>query len=320
MLTAHAVLKGNGYALKITSRGRLLALWPLKNPDRMEVRRIRRPCACLPLAARRRLDPHPRPGRRPAPARPHPRRHQGHRRHRPRPPGAGLSLQAEEAAARTFKQGVIAGLVFTKPGTLSDEAFDRLKAQLEDNNAGAENARKALILEEDLKVDGSLMTAEDLQFLESRGFTRSDIGMFFGVPPHMYGDTEKATSWGTGIEAQQIGFVTYTANDWFVMWEEALERDCLTPEEIAAGYYVRLQRQALLRGDTKTRCAAYTVGLQWGVSAPTRSAPRGHEPPRRRRRLLRPAEHRRLRRSAAPGGPMRIPPNDPPTVERRSGP
>lgn len=39
------------------------------------------------------------------------------------------------------------------------------------------------------------MTAEDAQWLEARKFSRTDIAMFFGVPPHMIGDTEKSTSW-----------------------------------------------------------------------------------------------------------------------------
>jgi HK97 family phage portal protein len=269
MLTAHAVLKGNGYAIKITSRGRILALWPLKNPDRMTVKQDPQ---TMRLAY-------------------HWQRDDGsvlvleqadvlHLRGLTLDginglgvlsfarEALGLSIQAEQATAQTFKQGVIAGLVFTKTGSLSDEAFDRLKEQIENHNAGAENARKALILEDDLKVDGSLMSAVDLQFIESRAFSRADIGMFFGVPPHMYGDTEKATSWGSGIESQQIGFVTFTANDWFVMWEEALSRDCLTEAEVAQGYYIRLQRQALLRGDTKARWEAYTRGLQWGVYSP----------------------------------------------------
>jgi HK97 family phage portal protein len=269
MLTAHAVLKGNGYALKITSRGRLLALWPLNNPDRMEVtqdpatmrlqyrwRRDNGSTLTLDQADVLHLRGLTLDGIKGLGVISHARQ------------ALGLSLQGEEAAARMYKQGVVAGLVFTTKDRLSDEAFNRLKAQVEDNNAGAENARKALILEEDLKVDGSLMTAEDLEFLAGRAFSRSDIGMFFGVPPHMYGDTDKATSWGTGIEAQGIGFVTYTANDWFVMWEEALARDCLAPEEVAAGYYVRLQRQALLRGDTAARWNAYKAGLQWGVYSP----------------------------------------------------
>ncbi len=269
MLTAHAVLKGNGYALKIVIRGRLIALWPLKNPDRMTV--VQDPLS-MKLKYRWHRDNgsfldleqqdvlHLRgltlDGVKGIGVVAHARQ------------ALGLALQAEEATARTFKQGVIAGLVFTKTGLLSDEAFGRLKQQIEENNAGAENARKALILEEDLKVDGSLMSAEDLQFLQSRQFARSDIGMFFGVPPHMYGDTEKSTSWGTGIEAQRNGFLTFTADDWFVMWEQALERDCLTREEAQGGLFVRIQRQALMRADTKTRADFYTKALQWGWMSP----------------------------------------------------
>lgn len=268
MLTAHAVLKGNGYALKITSRGRILALWPLKNPDRMAVKQ--RPDMSLEYTWTR------DDGSRITLEQSEVLHLRGltldgikglgviaHARI-----SLGLSLDAETAAQRMFKQGVIAGMVFSKPGTLSDEAFGRLKQQINENNAGAENARKALILEDDLKVDGSLMTAEDLQFLDSRKFTRSDVGMFFGVPPHMYGDTEKTTSFGQGLESQNNGFVTYAANDWFVMWEEAIQRDCLTREEVRAGYYVRLQRQALLRSDSKGRWDAYTKGMQWGVWSP----------------------------------------------------
>lgn len=268
MLTAHAVLKGNGYAIKVTSRGRLLALWPLKNPDRMTV--VQDPLS-MRLKYRWQRDNgtfldleqedvlHLRgltlDGIKGIGVVAHARQ------------ALGLALQAEEATARTFGQGVIAGLVFTKSGTLSDEAFDRLKDQLTAQE-GVENARKVLVLEEDLKVDGSLMSAEDLQFLQSRQFARSDIGMFFGVPPHMYGDTEKSTSWGTGIEAQRNGFLTFTADDWFVMWEQALERDCLTRPELESGLFVRIQRQALMRADTKTRADFYTKALQWGWMSP----------------------------------------------------
>ena len=268
MLTAHAVLSGAGYALKITSRGRLIALWPLKNPKRMEVTQL----ADMRLRYRWTRDDgstidldqadvlHLRgltlDGVNGIGVIAHARR------------ALGLSVNAEVAAERMFTHGVMAGLVFSKPGTLGDEAFERLKQQIHENNAGAENARKALILEDDLKVDGSLMSAEDLQFLDSRKFTRADIGMFFGVPPHMYGDTEKTTSFGQGLEFQGAAFVTFTANDWFVMWEEALARDCLTRAEVRDGYYVRLQRQALMRSDVKTRTASYASALQWGWMNP----------------------------------------------------
>ena len=270
MLTGHAVLKGNAYAIKVRGLGgRVAQLWPLANPDRMSVTQDPATMALVYEYARTdgvkvRL----------------PASEVMHLRGltldgvtglgvvKYARAALGLALESEEAAGRSLRNGVMAGLVFSKSGgELSDEAFDRLRDQLSARE-GSQGAGKSLILEDDLKVDGSPMTAEDLQFLQSREFSRSDIGMFFGVPPHMYGDTSKATSWGTGIEAQGAGFVTWTANDWFVMWEQALERDLLSEAEIASGYYVRLQRQALQRADQKGRWESYTRGLQWGVYSP----------------------------------------------------
>jgi phage portal protein BeeE len=39
---------------------------------------------------------------------------------------------------------------------------------------------------------------------------RAEIAAALGVPPHMMGLTEKATSWGTGIEQLQIGLLAFT--------------------------------------------------------------------------------------------------------------
>ena len=108
------------------------------------------------------------------------------------------------------------------------------------------------------------MTAEDAQWIEGRKFSRTDIAMFFGVPPHMIGDTEKSTSWGSGIEQQSIGFVTYTLEDHLTTWEETINRD-LIPEE---NVYSRFNRKALVRGDIKTRQGFYVSMLQWGVLSP----------------------------------------------------
>ena len=108
------------------------------------------------------------------------------------------------------------------------------------------------------------LTAADMQAIESKKVTRTDIFMFFGVPPHMAGDTEKSTSWGTGIEQQGIGFITYTEEDHFTMWEETVNLRLLTNEE----HYCKFNRAALVRGDMKARWDAHVKALQWGVSSP----------------------------------------------------
>ncbi|HAF38248.1 MAG TPA: phage portal protein, partial [Gammaproteobacteria bacterium] len=122
------------------------------------------------------------------------------------------------------------------------------------------------ILEEGMGVTPISMTAEDAQWIESRKFSRTDIAMFFGVPPHMIGDTEKSTSWGTGIEQQGIGFVTYTLEDSLTTWEESIARDLVPDTE--PDIYARFNRKSLVRGDIKTRKEFYTSMMQWGVYSP----------------------------------------------------
>lgn len=179
----------------------------------------------------------------------------------------GLALQSERAGARVMANGQLSGGVLKHPSKLGAEAREHLKASLQDRHGGADNAGRMMVLEEGMDFGAISMSAKDMQFLEQRDFQRYDIAMFFGVPPHMIGATDKQTSWGAGIEQQGIGFVTYTLTDWLRTWEEAIKRDLLAEREWDA-LDARFYTQGLMRGDVKTRWEAHVKGLQWGVVSP----------------------------------------------------
>ena len=175
----------------------------------------------------------------------------------------GMALAMQRHGASTFKNGAQPGSVLTAKNKLGPEGIENLKTSL-DIYRGSENAGKALILEEDMTFARIGMSAVDAQFVETIGATRTDIAMFFGVPPHMLGDTTKSTSWGTGIEQQSIGFVTWTLEDHLTMWEEAINVDLLDDDNLRA----KFNRSALVKGDIKARWDAYVKALQWGVFSP----------------------------------------------------
>lgn len=179
----------------------------------------------------------------------------------------GLALQTEQAGARLFKNGMLTSGFIAHPGKLSDNAAKHLRESIEEKYSGSENAGKWLLAEEGMELKPLSLSAEDTQWLGTRDFQRYDIAMFFGVPPHMIGATEKTTSWGTGIEAQGTGFVTYTLNDWIKTWEESIKRDLL-PESEWESIDARFNVNGLLRGDQKGRWDSYTKALQWGVYSP----------------------------------------------------
>jgi HK97 family phage portal protein len=58
-----------------------------------------------------------------------------------------------------------------------------------------------------------------------------------------------------------LGFLTFTLAPWLLRWEQELSSKLFTQEEIAAGFYIKHNVNALLRGDAATRSAFYTAAL-----------------------------------------------------------
>jgi HK97 family phage portal protein len=175
----------------------------------------------------------------------------------------GLSLAQERHGANMFRNGAQVGGLITTEQVLGDESIENMKAALEAYRSDGEEAGKVMVLDGGLNYSRMALTAEDAQWLESRKFSRADIAMFFGVPPHMIGDTEKSTSWGTGIEQQSLGFIAYTLEDHLTMWEEAINRDCVPADDETL--YARFNRSALVKGDIKGRFEAYATGRRMKV-------------------------------------------------------
>jgi len=173
--------------------------------------------------------------------------------------GEGLATAGH--ARNLFRNGTAIGGVLSSTGKLTAPQVDDLRTELEAFR-GAANTGKNLILQGGMTYERLGLTLQDAQFIQNREFTQLEIAMFFGVPPHMVGLTQKTTSWGSGIEQQSQGFVTYTLQDWLTMWAETISRDLIGDDE--PHLYARHNTKALVRGDIKTRYQTYAVGRQWG--------------------------------------------------------
>lgn len=265
MLTSHLLMRGNGYARKVRTLGQVSALLPM-HPDRVRVEQQ----ADLSLKYT-----YTTPGGQQIALAPRDVLHlrglstdgvKGMSVLACMRETLGLSIASERSAANVFKNGNLAGGALTHPNKLSDGAYDRLRESMKEKT-GAERAGEWLILEEGLTPSDIGFSAEDMQLLESRDFNRYEICIFLGVPPHMVGLTSKVSSWGSGVEQQGIGFVTYTLNDYIAIWEQSLRRDCLEEREWGQ-IEPKIFTAGLLRGDIKTRYAVYTQALQWGIMNP----------------------------------------------------
>src|SRR3546814_15120499 len=71
------------------------------------------------------------------------------------------------------------------------------------------------------------------------------------------------TSWGTGIEALVLFFITYCLMPWFIVFEEAVKRSLLS-EEDQGQYYAKFNEGALLRGSLKDQAEFFSKALGAG--------------------------------------------------------
>jgi HK97 family phage portal protein len=67
--------------------------------------------------------------------------------------------------------------------TLSDAQFERLKAELTEQYAGAANAGRPLMLEGGLDWKAMSLTPKDMDFMEAKHAAAREIALAFGVPP-----------------------------------------------------------------------------------------------------------------------------------------
>ena len=79
-------------------------------------------------------------------------------------------------------------LVYSAAGqNLTQDQFERLKSELEDNFSGAANAGRPMLLEGGLDWKTIALSPRDMDFIEAKNAAARDIALAFGVPPMLLG-------------------------------------------------------------------------------------------------------------------------------------
>jgi HK97 family phage portal protein len=173
----------------------------------------------------------------------------------------GLATVAEQYGTKMFKNRPMMPGILKHPGKLDDAVSKRVAASFVAQTTG-DNVGKPAVLEDGLEWISVGMTAENAQFLELRHFQIADLCRWFGVPLVLVGETEKSTTWGSGIESIMIGFVQTTLGPWLKRWEMTIKKDLI----LAPQFFAEFVMDALLRGTTAERYAAFSIatgGRAW---------------------------------------------------------
>ena len=176
----------------------------------------------------------------------------------------GLALAMEAHGARLFSQAIRPSGVLETDAQLSPEAQKNLSASLRRLHAGA-GAHGTLVLEQGLKWKALSMTNDEAQFLESRKFQVSEIARWFGVPLAKLQETEKSTSWGTGLEQFNLAYTSDAVAPLCINFEQTISRDLILASDT---YFAAFDLKGLVRADFKTRFEAYHTQIADGILSP----------------------------------------------------
>jgi HK97 family phage portal protein len=169
----------------------------------------------------------------------------------------GLALAAEEYSSRFFSNGARPDIVLEIPGNLTDEQIRQIRESWVARFGGVSNSHLPAIGAGGMKVHPLSINAEDAQLISTRQFQVIDIARIYGVPPFMIGETEKQSSWGTGVENMGVGFVKYTLRPHLVGAEHEINRKCFR----TITYFSEFNVDGLMEGDSKAQAEYFSKAL-----------------------------------------------------------
>ncbi len=177
----------------------------------------------------------------------------------------GVSLAAERHAARFFERGVKPTGVLESAKAYTRETAEEMGDSFGRRYGGEQGTGKVPVLWDGVTFKPLSMTLKDAEFLDSRKFSVAEIARWFGVPPHMVGDVERSTSWGTGIEQQGLHFLIYSLLPWIELLEQSIRFTLVVQPE---RFYPKFNVNSILRMDATTQANVFATLIDKGVLNP----------------------------------------------------
>lgn len=183
----------------------------------------------------------------------------------------GAGMAAEKFSAGFFKRGAIPGLVLQTPNKLSPEARKNIKESWKMQHEGLDKSHRTALLEEGVTIETLGISQKDSEFLETSKFSIEQVARFFDVPLMRLHSTTAITSWGTGLEQWNRGYLVHTLGPWLTQWEESCNWSLLKESE-RDEFYIEFLREALLEGDSTAKANLATALFGTGSMSPNQIA------------------------------------------------
>lgn len=122
----------------------------------------------------------------------------------------GIAHAASTYAAAYFANGARPDIAILTEAGLTEEQAAEFYKTWDSRHRGPEAAHRPALIPGGMKVETLQLSAEDSQLIETRKTQVEEICAIHGVPPVMIGHSGGTSNWGTGVEAQALGFVRFS--------------------------------------------------------------------------------------------------------------
>jgi len=156
-----------------------------------------------------------------------------------------------------FGNGATPAGIVTMKKPLTPEGLAEIEKKFRTMYGGTKNANKTAVLDADMEYKALTVDPDKGQFIETNQFLIDEVCRWFGVPPHKIYKLLNATF--SNIEHQSIEVVMDSLVPWVRRFEDEAEYKLLGQNR--AGLVNKMNLNAVLRGDTKTRLE-YFRGLR----------------------------------------------------------
>jgi HK97 family phage portal protein len=185
------------------------------------------------------------------------------------------TLYNEDASRRAieswWKRGARPSLMISAPAALSDKAYDRLAAKVGSVHGGADQMGGTLVLEEGAKPVPVQLSAEEMQYIQSRVLNREEVCGVYDMPPPAVHILDRATF--SNITEQSRMLYRDTMAPRLEDVEDVIDFHVRPDFGAADQFEGMFALDEVLRGDFETRAKSVSELVQVGVMKPAEGRP-----------------------------------------------
>lgn len=171
----------------------------------------------------------------------------------------GWARAAQIFGAAFFGNGSTPTVVVKNKKPLSSDGLERQRKEFDQLYKGPTRSGKTAIVDNDTDIETIGLNAEEMQLIPVHQHLIEETCRWFGVPPHKVMHLLRSTF--NNIEHQAIEVVVDSVSPWVKRFEDEANYKLFGVQN-RLGFYTKMNMNALLRGDAKSRMEFYK-GLQF---------------------------------------------------------